>query len=56
VTPEGIADLADAGAVVIPVAEGPSTVEDMIAAGPAPIARAAERSARLVSIGPLGST
>ena len=50
-TPEGIEALAKVGAVVVPVIERPSTVEEAMAAGPAPIARAAERTARLFSAG-----
>jgi glycerate kinase len=50
VEPEGIAALAELGAVVVPVAEAPMTVEDAMAAGAAPIERAAERVARLVGL------
>ncbi len=53
VTPEGVAALATVGAVAIPVVEGPTTVEAAMAAGPDPIARSAERVARLVTIGAL---
>jgi glycerate kinase len=49
-TPEGIEALALVGAVVVPVTERPVTVEEQIAAGSAPLVRAAERAARLVSI------
>jgi len=50
-TPAGIAALAALGAVVVPVIEQPSTVEEAMAAGSAPLTRAAERAARLVSLG-----
>jgi glycerate kinase len=53
VTPEGAAALAAVGALAIPVVEGPITVEEAMAAGPGPVARAAERVARLVTIGAL---
>jgi hypothetical protein len=52
-TPEGIAALAEIGALVVPVVERPMSVEQAMAAGPAPIARAAERAARLVTVGTL---
>jgi glycerate kinase len=51
VTPEGIAALADVGVAVVPVTERPMSVADAMAAGPAPLVRAAERAARLVSLG-----
>jgi glycerate kinase len=47
VTPEGAQALLEVGAVSLPVIEGPMTVEDAMAAGPAPIERAAERLARI---------
>jgi glycerate kinase len=50
-TPEGIAALGALGAIVVPVIEQPQTVEEAIAAGTAPLIRAAERAARLVSLG-----
>lgn len=50
VTPEGIAALGALGAVVVPVVEAPMTVEDAMAAGPAPVERAAERVARLARL------
>ncbi len=53
VQPEGIDALAGAGAITLPVAEGPGTVEAAMAAGAAPIERASERLARLVSLGAL---
>jgi glycerate kinase len=49
-TPEGIEALAAFGAVVVPVVERPMTVEEAMAAGAVPLARAAERAARLVGI------
>jgi glycerate kinase len=51
VTEEGIAALAALGVVVVPVTEAPISVEAQMAAGAAPLERAAERAARLVSIG-----
>ncbi|MBA3958826.1 MAG: glycerate kinase [Chloroflexi bacterium] len=51
VTEEGIAALAALGVVVVPVTEAPISVEAQMAAGVAPLERAAERAARLVSIG-----
>jgi len=51
VTPEGIATLGALGAVVVPVIEQPQTVEEAMAAGSKPLVRAAERAARLVSLG-----
>ncbi len=51
VTEEGIAALAELGVVVVPVTEAPVTVEAQMASGAAPLERAAERAARLVSIG-----
>jgi glycerate 2-kinase len=50
VTPKGAAAMASVGAVVLPVTEGPATLEACIAAGTAPIERAAERAARLVAL------
>lgn len=50
VTPEGAAVLAAAGAIAIPVVETPTTVEAAMAAGPGPVERAAERTARLVGL------
>lgn len=51
VTPEGIRTLAGVGTVTLPVTELPVTVELAMLAGAAPVERAAERAARLVSIG-----
>ena len=48
-TTEGISALAALGAVVVPTVEQPISLEEAIAAGAAPIVRAAERAARLVS-------
>ncbi len=50
VEPEGIEALAAVGAVAVPVVERPQTVEEAMAAGPAPVERCGERLARLVSI------
>jgi glycerate kinase len=49
-TTDGIDALAALGALVIPTIEQPMTVEEAMAAGAAPIVRAAERVARLVSV------
>ena len=49
-TPEGIEALAKLGAIVVPVVEQPMTVEEAMAAGAAPLVRAAERTARLVGL------
>lgn len=51
VTVEGIVDLGQLGVVVVPVVEGPQSVEEAMAAGVAPIERCGERIARLVSLG-----
>jgi glycerate 2-kinase len=50
VTPDGAAILAAAGAIAVPVVETPTTVEAAMAAGPGPVERAAERTARLVGL------
>jgi len=50
VTPDGVAALARFGSIVVPVVEGPMSVEDAMAAGAAPIERVAERIARLVTL------
>jgi glycerate kinase len=50
VTPEGAAVLAAAGAIAVPVVEAPTSVEAAMAAGPGPVERAAERTARLVGL------
>lgn len=51
VLPVGEAALRELGCVVIPVVEGPMTVEEAMAAGAAPLERSSERVARLVSLG-----
>ncbi len=53
-TPDGIAALTGAGALTVPVVEQPMTVEEAMASGSAPLSRAAERTARLVSLGDRG--
>jgi glycerate kinase len=50
-TADGIAALAELGAVVVPVVEHPQTVEAAMAAGVEPVERCGERIARLVTIG-----
>lgn len=50
VLPEGEAALRGIGAVCLPVVERPISLDQAMAAGPEPVARAAERAARLVSI------
>lgn len=50
ITPEGAAFMHDRGVVTMPVVERPMNLEEVIAAGTAPIARAAERAARLVDL------
>lgn len=50
VFPEGIEVLAVVGAIVVPVIERPMAVEEAMAAGIAPLVRAAERAARLVGL------
>ena len=51
VEPDGIAALADVGAVAVPVVERPQSVEAAMAAGVAPLERCGERIARLVGLG-----
>ena len=51
VTTDGIAALGSIGVTVVPVSEGPQTVEKAMAAGAAPLERCGERIARLVSLG-----
>src|SRR6185295_4364265 len=53
VEPAGIAALAAAGAVTVPVSEQPQSVEASMAAGAAPVERCGERVARLVTVGGL---
>jgi glycerate 2-kinase len=50
VLPEGIAALAGEGALAMPVVERPMPLEEAMAAGTAPLERAAERAARLVGL------
>ena len=50
VTPEGIEALATVGAVAVPVTETPQSIEDAMAAGPAPLERCGERLARLLFV------
>jgi glycerate kinase len=50
VTPQGIDALAPLGAVVVPVSEGPQSVEEAMSAGTEPVGRCGERMARLASI------
>ncbi len=51
VEPEGSAALLALGAVAVPVGEAPISVEAAMAAGSTPIERAAERVARLITLG-----
>ena len=51
VEPEGIEALRSVGAIVVPVTEGPQSVEEAMAAGASPVRRCGERLARLLSIG-----
>lgn len=51
VTVVGAEALAGLGAIALPVVETPMTVAEAMAAGSAPVARAAERAARFISIG-----
>ncbi len=50
VEPAGIEALRPLGVVVVPVVERPQTVEEAMAAGPAPLERCGERIARLISV------
>ena len=50
VEPDGIEALAAVGAVAVPVTERPVSIEEAMAAGPAPLERCGERLARLVSV------
>jgi glycerate kinase len=47
---EGIAALAEVGAIAIPVSERPQTVEQSMAAGTEPLVRCGERLARIASL------
>ncbi len=51
VEPDGIAALSSLGAIVVPVVERPTSVAQAMAAGAGPLERAAERIARLISLG-----
>ena len=51
VTPEGAEFMHGMGVVTVPVTERPMDLEEVVAAGTAPIARAAERVAALVDAG-----
>jgi glycerate kinase len=51
VTADGIEALGAMGVTVVPVSEGPQTVEQAMAAGAVPLERCGERIARLVSLG-----
>lgn len=51
VDPDGAAALGDLGAVAVPVAEGPASLDELMTAGVQPLERAAERVARLLSLG-----
>jgi glycerate kinase len=51
VEPEGITALAAVGAVAVPVAERPQSVEQAMTAGAAPLERCGERLARLIGFG-----
>jgi hypothetical protein len=50
VEPEGIEALRPLGAIVVPVAERPQTVDEAMAAGVDPVRRCGERIARLVGL------
>jgi glycerate kinase len=50
VEPDGIAALAEVGAIAIPVSEHPQSVEQAMAAGWEPVARCGERMARLIGV------
>ena len=50
VTVDGVEALAPLGVIVVPVVERPQSVEDAMAAGPAPIERCGERLARLTRL------
>jgi glycerate 2-kinase len=51
ITPEGDAAMAERGVITLPVIERPMGLDAILAAGPAPISRAAERAARLMELG-----
>jgi len=50
ITPEGGAFMNGLGVITMPVVEEPMTLAEVMAAGTAPMARAAERAARLISL------
>jgi glycerate 2-kinase len=50
VEPEGIAALAEVGAIAVPVTERPQTIEDAIAAGIDPVVRCGTRIASLIDL------
>ena len=50
VEPEGAAALLELGTIAVPVIDGPTSLEDAMVAGAAPLERAAERVARLLSL------
>ena len=50
-TAEGIDALASVGAIVVPVVDAPMSVEEAMASGRAPLERAGERIARLITVG-----
>jgi hypothetical protein len=51
VTIAGAAALAELGGVAIPVVEAPQSIEAAMSAGPGPLSRAAERTARVITAG-----
>lgn len=51
VEPDGAAALAALGAIAVPAMEHPMSVDEAMAAGPAPLERCGERLARLISLG-----
>ncbi len=51
VEPGGIEALATLGVIAVPVTERPMSIAEAMAAGPEPLARCAERIARLISLG-----
>jgi glycerate kinase len=50
-TEAGIEVMREAGASVVPIAESPMRLEELMALGAAPVARAARRAAELVTVG-----
>lgn len=51
VTADGAVALLEVGAIAVPTADGPMTLEELVAAGAGPLERAGERVARLVGLG-----